>query len=137
MTDREPPKIPLPKTRYSHVKSATLHVIALVQMRSPVNRFTELVRCAVQRLKSVCPTMGRIKIAETLLPCGVCILAKTTVGRILKDPNTQEVATSAVHESEEPPPESDARKSHASLSHANNQSTPSVRELGNLLVELG
>ena len=57
---------------------------ALVQLREPVNKFPEFVRYAVQRLKTVCPTMGKVKIAETLCRAGLH-LGKTTVGRILKE----------------------------------------------------
>ncbi len=37
---------------------------ALVQLREPVNRFPQFVRYAVQRLKTLCPTMGKVKIAQ-------------------------------------------------------------------------
>ena len=43
---------------------------ALVQMNSPVNRFPEFVRHAVQRLKTLCPSMGKVKIAQTLARAG-------------------------------------------------------------------
>lgn len=57
---------------------------SLVQLRTPVNKFPELVRYAVQRLKATCPTMGKVKIAETLCRAGLH-LGKTTVGRILQE----------------------------------------------------
>ncbi|MCA9123623.1 MAG: DDE-type integrase/transposase/recombinase [Planctomycetaceae bacterium] len=77
----------------------------------PVNKFPDFVRYAVQRLKNVCPTMGKVKIAETLCRAGLH-LGKTTVGRILKespatDPNASETATSVVNENEETSPKSD------------------------------
>ncbi|MBN2024351.1 MAG: transposase [Pirellulales bacterium] len=56
---------------------------ALVQMRSPVNRFPEFVRCAVRRLKTLCPALGKVKLTQTLARAGVHIGA-TTVGRILR-----------------------------------------------------
>ena len=56
---------------------------ALVQLPSPVNRFPELVRHAVQRLKTLCPALGKKKIAETLARAGLH-LGATTVGRMLK-----------------------------------------------------
>jgi transposase InsO family protein len=67
---------------------------SLVQLRTPVNKFPELVRYAVQRLKATCPTMGKVRIAETLCRAGLH-LGKTTVGRILQedpatDPNNAE-----------------------------------------------
>jgi transposase InsO family protein len=58
---------------------------ALVQTREPVNKFPDFVRYAVQRLKTLCPTLGKAKIAETLCRAGLH-LGTTTVGRILKEP---------------------------------------------------
>jgi DNA-binding transcriptional regulator YiaG len=37
---------------------------ALMQLPEPVNRFPDFVRFVVQRLKSLCPSMGKVKIAE-------------------------------------------------------------------------
>ena len=42
---------------------------ALLQLRQPVNRFPDFVRYAVQRLKTLCPTMGKVKIAAMALVC--------------------------------------------------------------------
>jgi hypothetical protein len=39
---------------------------ALVQLWEPVNKFPDFVRYAVQRLSALCPTMGKVKIAQTL-----------------------------------------------------------------------
>ncbi|MCP4249283.1 MAG: transposase family protein [bacterium] len=58
---------------------------ALVQIREPVNKFPEFVRYAVQRLKALCPSLGKAKIAEMLCRAGLH-LGTTTVGRILKEP---------------------------------------------------
>ena len=57
----------------------------LLQIREPVNKFPDFVRYAVQRLKTMCPTLGKAKIAETLCRAGLH-LGTTTVGRILKEP---------------------------------------------------
>ena len=57
---------------------------ALVQLRQPVNRFPDFVAYLVQRLKTLCPTMGKVKIAQTLARAGLH-LGQTTVGRILKE----------------------------------------------------
>ena len=38
---------------------------ALLQLRQPVNRFPDFVRYAVQRLKTLCPTMGKVRTAPT------------------------------------------------------------------------
>jgi len=56
----------------------------LVQIREPVNKFPEFVRYAVQRLKALCPGLGKAKIAEMLCRAGLH-LGTTTVGRILKE----------------------------------------------------
>ena len=57
---------------------------ALVQLREPVNKFPDFVRYVVQRLKALCPTMGKVKMAETLARAGLH-LGPTTIGRILKE----------------------------------------------------
>lgn len=56
-----------------------------VQLCEPVNKFPDLVRYTVQRLKIACPLLGKQKIAEHLCRAGVH-LATTTVARILKEP---------------------------------------------------
>ncbi len=57
---------------------------ALVQIREPVNKYPDFVRYAVQRLKTLCPKLGRVKMAEMLCRAGLH-LGATTVGRILKE----------------------------------------------------
>ena len=57
---------------------------ALLQLRDPVNKFPDFVRYIVQRLKALSPSMGKVKIAETLCRAGLH-LGTTTVGRILKE----------------------------------------------------
>ena len=56
---------------------------ALVQLREPVNRFPDFVRYIVQQLKALCPSLGKVKIAQTLARAGLHLCA-TTVGRMLK-----------------------------------------------------
>jgi len=68
---------------------------ALLQLHQPVNRFPELVRYLVQRLKVLCPTMGKVKMAQTLARAGLH-MGKSTVGRILQ-------------EKPAPPPQKDAQ----------------------------
>ncbi len=58
---------------------------ALLQLRQPVNRFPDLVRYAVQRLKSLCPTRGKVKSAQILARAGLP-LSPTTVGRRWREP---------------------------------------------------
>jgi transposase InsO family protein len=57
---------------------------ALVQLPAPVNRFPDFVRYTVQRLKTLCPTMGRVKMAQTLARAGLH-LGSTTVRRMLQE----------------------------------------------------
>ncbi len=57
---------------------------AFVQVREPVNKFPNFVRYAVQRLKTLCPTLGKVKMAKILCRAGLH-LGSTTVGRILKE----------------------------------------------------
>ena len=56
---------------------------ALVQLREPVNKFPDFVHYIVQRLKTLCPTLGKVKIAQILARAGLH-LGITTVGRMLK-----------------------------------------------------
>jgi putative transposase len=56
----------------------------LVQVRTPVNRFPDFVRYSVQRLQTLCPTLGKKKLAEVLARAGLH-LATTTIGRIRKE----------------------------------------------------
>jgi hypothetical protein len=57
---------------------------ALVQLSEPVNRFPDFVRHIVRRLKALCPSMGKARIAKTLARAGLH-LAATTVGRVLNE----------------------------------------------------
>jgi len=56
----------------------------LLQTNPPVNRFPDVVRYVVQRIKLFCPTLGKVKIAQKLARAGIHI-GKTTVERILKE----------------------------------------------------
>src|SRR4051812_3597907 len=57
---------------------------ALVQLRTPVNKFPDFVRYAVQRLQALCPAMGKQQLAQVLARAGLH-LGTTTVGRIRKE----------------------------------------------------
>jgi transposase InsO family protein len=67
---------------------------ALVQISEPVNRFPDFVRYLVRQLKTLCPTMGKVRIAQALARAGLH-LGATTVGRILRDtePVPEDVAS--------------------------------------------
>ena len=56
----------------------------LVQLREPVNKFRDFVRYIVQRLKTLCPSLGKRKIAQILARAGLH-LGSTTVQRMVKD----------------------------------------------------
>ena len=57
---------------------------ALLQLPEPVNKFPDFVRYLVRRLKTLCPAMGKVRIADTLCRAGLH-LGATTVGRMLKE----------------------------------------------------
>ena len=57
---------------------------ALVQLRSPVNKFPDFVRYAVQELKTHCPLLGKKKAAEVLARAGLH-LGATTIERMRKE----------------------------------------------------
>ena len=58
--------------------------VTLLQLREPVNKFSDLVRAGVRRLKTICPRLGKDKIAEMFCRAGVEISA-STVRRIVKE----------------------------------------------------
>jgi transposase InsO family protein len=66
---------------------------ALVRLPKPVNKFPEFVGYLVQRLKTLCPALGKRKAAAMLARTGLHLSA-TSIGRMLKerprfDPPTQ------------------------------------------------
>ncbi|HMA93089.1 MAG TPA: hypothetical protein VKP30_10410, partial [Polyangiaceae bacterium] len=56
---------------------------ALVALPAPVNRFPDFVALLVQQLKTICPIMGKKRIADTLARAGLH-LSSSTVARFLK-----------------------------------------------------
>jgi hypothetical protein len=56
---------------------------ALVQTPTPVNKYPNFVTHVVQRLRTLCPAMGKKRIADMLARAGVH-LAVSTAGRMLK-----------------------------------------------------
>jgi len=58
---------------------------ALVQLHTPVNKFPDFVRSAVRRLTTLCPTLGKKKLAQILARAGLHVGA-TTIGRMRKEP---------------------------------------------------
>jgi putative transposase len=57
---------------------------AILQLHEPVNKFPDFVGYIVRRFKVLCPTMGRVKIAQVLCRAGLH-LGSTTVRRMLRD----------------------------------------------------
>ena len=69
---------------------------SLLRIQEPVNKFPDLVRYIVRRLKVVCPRLGKAKIAEMLCRAGLH-LAPTTVGRMLReDPIVRDPIVAAI-----------------------------------------
>ena len=65
---------------------------ALVQTSEPVNKYPQFVAYIVHRLKALCPTMGKARIANVLCRAGLH-LSTTTVGRMLRGTTDWEVVT--------------------------------------------
>ena len=63
-----------------------------MQFHEPVNKFPDYVRCLVKRLQSLCPTLGKVKIAEILARGGLH-LAVSTAGRMRKEQGGADPAT--------------------------------------------
>jgi len=59
---------------------------ALVQIPQPINRFPEFVVALVQRLKTLCPTMGKVRIANMLARAGRHLGAGTVRRMIQREP---------------------------------------------------
>jgi transcriptional regulator with XRE-family HTH domain len=57
---------------------------AILQIRQPVNKFPNFVAYIVRRFKVLCPSMGKVKIAQVLCRAGLH-LGSTTVRRMLRD----------------------------------------------------
>ncbi|MDP6381368.1 MAG: DDE-type integrase/transposase/recombinase, partial [Phycisphaerae bacterium] len=73
-----------PETIASWMKRAADANDRLLQLSRPVNKYPDYVRYIIQRLKALCPTMGKVRIAQMLARAGLC-LGATTVGRIVKE----------------------------------------------------
>jgi transposase InsO family protein len=56
----------------------------LIQTTEPVNRYPNFVRCLVRQVKMLFPTMGSVRIAQTLARAGL-ELGSTTVRRIVRE----------------------------------------------------
>jgi transposase InsO family protein len=61
---------------------------ALVRLPRIVNKFPDFVRYLVCRLKMLCPTMGKVRIAQVLARAGLH-LGKTTIEKYIKEKHTE------------------------------------------------
>ncbi len=61
---------------------------ALVRVPCVVNKFPQFVKYLVCRLKMLCPTMGKVRIAQVLARAGLH-LGKTTIQRYIKEKHTE------------------------------------------------
>jgi hypothetical protein len=76
---------------------------ALVRLPCVVNKFPQFVKYLVCRLKMLCPTMGKIRIAQVLARAGFH-LGKTTIERYIREKHTEpEDAVVSVAADEESP----------------------------------
>ena len=73
-----------PATIASWLKRLDNDEVGLAQLPEPVNKFPDFVRYIVQRLKVLCPTLGKRKIAQMLARAGLH-LGITTVQRMRKE----------------------------------------------------
>ena len=87
-----------PETIASWMKRTVNVQDGLLQLSQPVNKYPDYVRYIIQRLKTLCPTMGKVRMAQVLARAGIH-LATSTVGRIVKeeslnnDPNFEVIET--------------------------------------------
>jgi transposase InsO family protein len=73
---------------------------ALVQLSEPVNKFPAYVGYLVRWLKSMCPAMGKLRIAQVLGRAGLRLGATTVRGMLQENPESTEPAEAAL--SDEP-----------------------------------
>ncbi len=71
----------------------------LVRLEDPVNKFPDIVAYLVRHLKAMCPTLGKVRIAQMLARAGLH-LGASTVGRMLK----RDVSKDDVAVEQEPTP---------------------------------
>ncbi len=73
----------------------------LVRLPEPVNRFPQYVAHLVQRLKALCPSMGKVRIAQVLARAGFR-LGVSIVGRMLSTPPSADEEDQALLIDEQP-----------------------------------
>ena len=101
---------------------------ALLQMEltEPVNKFPEFVRYSIQRLKTLCPQLGKAKMAEILCRVGLH-LGATTIGRILKEQpapvSVNDVSNQGVPQNGNPPRVQDFKNPNSPCEQGTNGQT--------------
>ena len=73
-----------PETIASWMKRVSDAQDGLLQLSGPVNKYPDYVRYIIQRLKTLCPTMGKVRIAQVLARAGLH-LGASTVGRVIRE----------------------------------------------------
>lgn len=85
-----------PETIASWMKRVSDAQDGLLQLSGPVNKYPDFVRYIIQRLKTLCPTMGKVRIAQVLARAGLH-LGASTVGRVIREePQPDEPESDAV-----------------------------------------
>ncbi len=69
---------------------------ALVQLSEPVNKFPAYVGYLVRWLKSMCPAMGKLRIAQVIGRAGLRLAATTVRGMLRENPDSKEPAEAAL-----------------------------------------
>jgi len=78
---------------------------ALVQLPVPVNKLPEFVTAIVQRLRALCPLLGKVRIAQMLARAGLHVSA-STVGRALRKPPSGDLSPTSTEKRRQQPPAS-------------------------------
>ena len=89
-----------PETISSWMKRVADVQDGLLQLSRPVNKYPDYVRYIIQRLKTLCPTMGKVRIAQVLARAGLH-LGATTVGRIIREEPLHDAPNSGVVETKD------------------------------------
>jgi hypothetical protein len=97
---------------------------ALLRSSGPVNKFPDFVRGVVQRLQTLCPRLGKVKIAQILARAGLH-LAASSVGRIRRESPVSEPAPVSAPSETMPSARADFRGFSSELSV--NKSPPKSR----------
>ena len=87
---------------------------ALLRTSEPVNKFPDFVRHLVQRLQTLCPRLGKVKIAQILARAGLH-LSSTTVGRIRGEKPVPDPSPQMGHPAAPPAPQREPSEPEAKM----------------------